>query len=627
MGLLSKLTEKLKDFVARADAISRVGTLPPEIVELTLEIDRMRGISRSPAELEKLFGFLTNDITNAAALGVLMPHKERLAPYETEIKKIIFSATNSHEETDTSRMIRHYIWDPRNDPEAAVELLKSYADLTDKVMDKVRSSKHHSGGRKLARQVGEENLFETENEYFTVARNYAWELGPDYIEEALKEILWRAYSRSLEERLKYPRIVRHLFGAKEKNGQAPSSYSPPELKEFSKDRKAGDDALPEPEKIIPALRKISAQEVLIREALQKDIENLSASVRVLSSEFSMQCGEARTAADMHEEQRLLAKRMLDEKNELLRKIEAEGGTADGYETPAEILTLIATERAKTDMAEEPVFLGSHEASIPDAQALARHIQKEDIGLIMGNVKDREAEEIFHEIISRRGENSRLQAERKSAEHEAFHLQRKLDRKLLETEKTASRMVALEMAGRRLMRDIEDLREDSESDAVPSRTEGYNYPPLSELKDWAEANLKNRVRIHRDAFNEAARLSDTHRHPEWIYQGLELLANEYWEQATSGNKSPETARSLRAEFTRHLDELHMRIGGSITDLKGTKIRSQYQTSFDAERLFLDQHLRRGVSRNQNNILCIYFAWKPETKQVMVGHLPTHLECSR
>ncbi|GJL85308.1 MAG: hypothetical protein DHS20C02_10830 [Micavibrio sp.] len=149
-----------------------------------------------------------------------------------------------------------------------------------------------------------------------------------------------------------------------------------------------------------------------------------------------------------------------------------------------------------------------------------------------------------------------------------------------------------------------------------------YPPLSELGQWAESNLQDRVIIHPAALKNVAQ--SEYGDPDVIYRSMELLANGYWNRKMSGSESREEAKRLQDLFTDELTSLQMTFGKSLT-LINKRIIPSYQVTYNGRKVFLDQHLGKGSSYDPKRCLRIYFNWDNEANQVLVGHLPDHLPC--
>ncbi len=151
-----------------------------------------------------------------------------------------------------------------------------------------------------------------------------------------------------------------------------------------------------------------------------------------------------------------------------------------------------------------------------------------------------------------------------------------------------------------------------------------YPPLEDMPQWAEGNLKGRVIILKSAFKIVAK--SQYQSPDLIYQSLELLANEYWEQKMLGSKPKEERDSIRKSFREALRNLTLEIGASFSSassLSTKTIQDAYQVTHDGTKFLLSQHLTKGNGTDKRYYFRSYFAWDDENKQVIVGHMPDHL----
>lgn len=166
--------------------------------------------------------------------------------------------------------------------------------------------------------------------------------------------------------------------------------------------------------------------------------------------------------------------------------------------------------------------------------------------------------------------------------------------------------------------------DTIGEAETIATNGHEFPPLSELEDWVTHNIaEGRLIILNKAFKEAAK--SEYVAPALIFNTLSLLANEYRDQMLSGNLPEDKRAETRKTFDQKRKALGLFIGGSITESgsSGKYVDKYMATTPDGERVFLNQHVGRGNSRNPRHCLRIYFTWSPERKAVIVGHMPTHL----
>lgn len=148
-----------------------------------------------------------------------------------------------------------------------------------------------------------------------------------------------------------------------------------------------------------------------------------------------------------------------------------------------------------------------------------------------------------------------------------------------------------------------------------------YPDnLKVIEDWGDQYLGDRVLLHPRAISGAKK--SNYRHPELVYRGLQLLANEYWDMKT-GAFGKDTSM-LKQLFDLKCTALHLEDAFSISKIGAGNHRDQYYVNSGKERLFLERHLGNGTSRDPSKTLRIYYAWDDKNERVVVGHMPDHLD---
>lgn len=139
----------------------------------------------------------------------------------------------------------------------------------------------------------------------------------------------------------------------------------------------------------------------------------------------------------------------------------------------------------------------------------------------------------------------------------------------------------------------------------------------ELPDWVDKHLTGRlellpraVRTLKDATYEDVKL---------VYRSLLLLANEYRDMRTGmGDKE---------KFENAMAELGLKLSGSIDRSRAGAEGETYFVRYPVgtyQREFLEFHLRKGKVKDDRHCLAVYFFWHDESKQVVVGSLPAHLD---
>lgn len=150
---------------------------------------------------------------------------------------------------------------------------------------------------------------------------------------------------------------------------------------------------------------------------------------------------------------------------------------------------------------------------------------------------------------------------------------------------------------------------SASRSADGATPVTNYERLDQIDDWALENA-DRIHILPRALSECRK--SVYADPALLYQALNLLAITYRDVRL--NLAPRESLAERAR------ELGLDIGGSVEPVRAT---DDYFFRSKGRRVFLDQHLGRGNSRDQRHCLRIYYTWDDEDKIVIVGWMPSHL----
>lgn len=159
--------------------------------------------------------------------------------------------------------------------------------------------------------------------------------------------------------------------------------------------------------------------------------------------------------------------------------------------------------------------------------------------------------------------------------------------------------------------IRQLRTQPGQQARPtaSATAEPAFTRLDQVDQWAAANA-DRITILPRALAECRRSPYTN--PGLVFEALELLAGTYRDVRL--NLAPRESLMERAQA------LGLAIGGSVEPARSTE---DYFFRWKGRRTFLDQHLSRGVSRDQRHCLRVYYTWDEEDSMVIVGWLPSHL----
>lgn len=140
----------------------------------------------------------------------------------------------------------------------------------------------------------------------------------------------------------------------------------------------------------------------------------------------------------------------------------------------------------------------------------------------------------------------------------------------------------------------------------------------DLKEWVDTHLAGRLSLHPRALRGLKDAS--YGDPSLVYRALLLLAGEYRNMKIG-------LPGAKQAFERGLDELNVRYDGSITKERAGEEGDTYfviHPPGSKQKHFLEFHLRKGSSKDPRYCLAIYFFWDENSRQVIVGWLPSHLD---
>ncbi|HVY14010.1 MAG TPA: hypothetical protein VHB27_02195 [Rhodopila sp.] len=175
------------------------------------------------------------------------------------------------------------------------------------------------------------------------------------------------------------------------------------------------------------------------------------------------------------------------------------------------------------------------------------------------------------------------------------------------------------------RDLDDVKRENaglrsyiellESTRKTGVEEGAERPTdYSGVPQWVVKTFSGRLVLSKKA--EAAVMSSVYQDIGLVCDALQLLAMQYVDMRRHGDRRPIYEGRLRSLTLREEP-----IGASLDKFRSD---SQYKCRYEGRELFTDRHLKKGNSRDPREILRIYFCWDEETRQVVVGHLTSHLE---
>ena len=150
-----------------------------------------------------------------------------------------------------------------------------------------------------------------------------------------------------------------------------------------------------------------------------------------------------------------------------------------------------------------------------------------------------------------------------------------------------------------------------SDAEISIPDNYR-----EMPDWVRENLAGQLLLLPRA--ERAVNKAEYEDVGLVYRALQVLANEYRDSRMGVG----TDEAFKAALAR----LGVEFAGAIDKCRAGQEGEAYYVNYPigtTSRAFLEYHLSKGTRHEDRYCLRIYFFWDDNTKQVVVGWLPSHL----
>jgi hypothetical protein len=140
----------------------------------------------------------------------------------------------------------------------------------------------------------------------------------------------------------------------------------------------------------------------------------------------------------------------------------------------------------------------------------------------------------------------------------------------------------------------------------------------DLPDWVRKNLTGRLILHPRAIHAVQ--DACYEDVELVYRSLLLLGNEYRNMRLGYDSAKEA-------FDRQVETLKVECSPSISRERAGEQHDTYFVQYPSHtnnRRFLELHVRKRTAKDDRYCLAIYFFWDDETRQVVVGWLPSHLD---
>lgn len=140
--------------------------------------------------------------------------------------------------------------------------------------------------------------------------------------------------------------------------------------------------------------------------------------------------------------------------------------------------------------------------------------------------------------------------------------------------------------------------------------------LASLPGWVEQYLVGRLMLHKRAIRMMK--SACYEDAELVYRALVVLASQYRDMKMSEEGS------RQEEFRKAFETLGLDYGPSISATRAPEQGETYFVEHDGRKCFLENHLKKGSTKDDRYTLRIYFFWDDYRNVVVVGSLPGHLQ---
>lgn len=150
------------------------------------------------------------------------------------------------------------------------------------------------------------------------------------------------------------------------------------------------------------------------------------------------------------------------------------------------------------------------------------------------------------------------------------------------------------------------------------SEGQGHPDsFDELEDWVLARFPEKLILSSKAIRAARGSQLDPDVVQQAYRALELLATDYLDARAGVSGANERCRMTS-------EALRIEISPVGLASEHRQYRESYQTQIEGKTYPLDLHVSGSSTRHPSRCLRIYFHFDAEQGQIVVGHLPTHLD---
>ncbi len=149
----------------------------------------------------------------------------------------------------------------------------------------------------------------------------------------------------------------------------------------------------------------------------------------------------------------------------------------------------------------------------------------------------------------------------------------------------------------------------------------NPSNLTGLEQWIARKHDGKLILHPRAADAAKK--SVYQDVPLIYSAIDLLAEEYRDMRMA---PVELALDAHGRCTAKLQELGLELSQSISASRAGEQGEGYFVTYpvSGKRRMLEFHLKKGSDRDERYSLRIYFFWDGDSKRVVVGWLPGHLD---
>lgn len=136
-----------------------------------------------------------------------------------------------------------------------------------------------------------------------------------------------------------------------------------------------------------------------------------------------------------------------------------------------------------------------------------------------------------------------------------------------------------------------------------------------LPDWIMTHFSGKITLSNRA--KRALNNAVYEDKPLVWYALKLLGTEY--------RQMRMGIIERSVFEQKCNDLHLEESATISDSRaGEKDDVYFLTDSNGRKRKLDRHLKKGVGHDDRICLRIYFYWDEDSKEVVIGSLPGHLE---